>query len=149
MPGYNPKHRRAAREMALQAVYQWNIAGGNLADIDNQYCSYKASDVSEKVDVDYFSMLLRGVVQMQTNLDFIFSPCLDRDITTITPIELAILRIGTYELLECPEVPDKVIINEAVAIARRFGAEKSYKFINGVLHQTAIAVSGAKSEVIE
>lgn len=129
-----PSMRRKARRLALQAVYQWHISAGEIKDIDarlRENCNPK------KVDCDYFSTLIAGVVENIEKLDNAMEPILDRPIAEVNPIELSILRIALYELIYRLDIPYKVIINEALELAKMFGAEESYKYINGVLDKIA------------
>ena len=129
-----PSARRKARRLALQAIYQWQISGGDITEIEakfQQNCNPK------KIDVAYFSELITGVVNNVAQLDKEMQPILDRPITEINPVELAILRLAIYELIYRLDVPYKVIINEALELAKTFGAEKSFKYINGILDKAA------------
>jgi N utilization substance protein B len=129
-----PYARRKARRLALQAVYQWQFTENSIEEIDAQLredCNPK------KVDVPYFSELIRGVINNITNIDGQMMPFLDRDIKDINPVELAILRIAIYELLYRSDIPYKVIINEALESAKAFGAEEGFKYINGILDKVA------------
>jgi N utilization substance protein B len=126
--------RRKARHYAMQALYQWQMAGSNLTDIEAEF---RADYDMAKVDVDYFSELLHGIPASLSEIDELFIPLLDRKEEELTPVELSLLRIGTYELAKRVDVPYKVVINEAVSLAKKFGAEDSYKYLNGVLDKLA------------
>ena len=89
------------------------------------------------VDTDYFKTLVRGVMEQHTSLDKEVEPFLDRPLIELGPVELAILRLAAYELCKLPELPYKVVLNEAIVLAKGFAAIDSYKYINGVLHQLA------------
>jgi len=123
--------------MAMQAVYQWHMAGGQPDDVVAQYTVRANTGDGRKVDVDYFIKLFRGVMQECQELDAMCRPWLDRELETVTPIELALLRIGVYELTRCGDIPVSVVIHEAIEIAKGYGACQSYKFINGVLDKVA------------
>ena len=127
---YNPQARHQARKTALQALYQWQLAGQDLINIQQQFLG--EMDV-KNVDVDYFSELLMGVPKNVDEIDANITPALDRPITELDPVELAIMRISVYELLNRTDVPYKVVINEAVELAKTFGATDGYKYVNGVL----------------
>lgn len=126
--------RTNARQRTLQALYQWQITKQNLQLIESQF--FEEEDMT-KVDVPYFKVLLHGIPKELKNIDSSFVGFLDRDITQLDLIELVILRIGSYELKYCPDVPFKVVINESVELAKRFGAEKSHKYVNSILDKLA------------
>jgi N utilization substance protein B len=177
--------RTLARRAAVQALYQWQLARGSLADLETQfveelqltkslYQRYRAGaqlsaaerelldELLEKygrareaeaevtpeyetleqraekcqvpdVQVGYFKSLLYGVVDHLGAIDEVLKPFLDRSIEDVDPVERAILRIAGYELLYCPEIPYRVILNEAINLAKEFGASQSYRYVNGVL----------------
>ncbi len=133
--------RRSARSFALQAVYQWQIAGQPLTDIDAQF---RVDNDMKDTDVQMFSELLHGVAKSKSELDKAFEPYLDRALHDLDPIELAVLRIGTYELMKRVEVPYRVAINESVELAKIFGATESHKYVNGVLDKLAQRVRYAE-----
>lgn len=130
----NIKARRNARIFAMQALYQWSVAGGNIADVMAQYMT--AND-HHKVDWDFFQDLVRGVAGRLTEIDEKLAALTDRPFTEVNPVELAILRLATYELLARVDVPYKVVINEYIDLAHEFGAEEGHKFVNGVLDKAA------------
>jgi len=135
--GYLPtslKGRRAARCFALQALYQYEITKKTSNQIIAQF---SADNSFKKVDIDYFKQLVNGTISQYQQLDAIFMPFLDRDFAQITPIECAILRLASWELTHCLEIPYKVIINEAVELAKLFGAAEAHKYINGILDKLA------------
>ncbi|PJE79462.1 N utilization substance protein B [invertebrate metagenome] len=129
-----PSARRRARQMALQALYQWHISHNSIGDIESQFC---ANNNMEKVDTPYFHVLLHGIPSQVTQLDETMQPVLDRPLTQLDPVELATLRIGCYELLHQKDVPYRVVINEAIELAKRFGAQDSHRYINGILDKLA------------
>jgi N utilization substance protein B len=126
--------RSQARKHAVQAIYQWQIAGQDIADIINQFLEEQNL---ERFEIPYFQELMRGVPTHLVELDELLKPSLDRAIESVDPVERAILRLGAYELSHKPEVPYRVVINEAVELAKVFGAEQGHKFVNGVLDQVA------------
>lgn len=126
--------RSQARRHAVQAIYQWQMAGQDVGEIANQFLEEQAL---ESFDVPYFQDLLQGVPQHLSELDELLKPALDRAIESVDPVERAVLRLGTYELRYKPEVPYRVVINEAVELAKVFGAEQGHKYVNGVLDQVA------------
>jgi N utilization substance protein B len=125
-----PKARRLAREFAVQAVYSWQMSKNPVEQIE---LSIVTSNDMKKVDTEYFLELLRAVVKDCAELDKKMKPYLGRLPEELDPVEKAILRIATYELVVRIDVPYKVVINEAIELAKSFGAEESHKFINGVL----------------
>ncbi len=126
--------RSKARRYAVQALYQWQLTGQDVRDIDNQFMTQQ--DV-KSFDVSYFKELLHGVPANLNALDDQLSPLLDRALSSVDPVERAILRLGAYELMRHPEVPFRVAIDEAVEIAKIFGAEQGHKYVNGVLDRMA------------
>ncbi len=126
--------RSQARRHAVQALYQWQIAGQDVADIVNQFLEEQSL---ESFEVPYFQDLLHGVPNHLGELDELLKPALDRAIESVDPVERAVLRLGAYELRFKPEVPYRVVINEAVELAKVFGAEQGHKYVNGVLDQVA------------
>lgn len=125
-----PSARRKARELAVQAIYSWQLSKNPVEQIE---LSIVTSNNMEKVDSDYFLELLRAVVSNSAELDSKIKPYLGRLPEELDPVEKAILRVATYELVERKDVPFKVVINESIELAKSFGAEESHKFVNGVL----------------
>ena len=126
--------RRKARHYGMQALYQWHMAGASLTDIEAEFRS--EYDFGH-VDLEYFQSLLHGVPNRLDELEAQLAPLLDRSIDELDPIERTLLRMGSFELAERIDVPYKVVINEAVALAKKFGATDSHKYINGVLDKAA------------
>ena len=126
--------RRKARRAMLQAVYQWQVAKPDLASLEAQFLS---NGSLEKADVDFFRSCLRGVYHHAEELDEVLSPLLDRALNELDQIELALLRLGVYELKERMDVPYRVVIDEYVDLAKTFGAEDGHKYVNGVLDKLA------------
>lgn len=126
--------RSQARHFAVQALYQWQMAGQDLMDIYNQFMEQEST---EPFDKGYFKGLLYGVPQNLSVIDEALRTGLDRAIEGVDPVERAVVRMAVYELMFHPEVPYRVVINESVELAKRFGAEQSHKFINGVLDKVA------------
>lgn len=134
----SPAARRKARHYAMQGLYQWQMAGANLNAIEAEF---RTDNDMSKVDVDYFHEILHGVPQYLHEVEEAFSPYLtDRGLHELDPVTQALLRLGTYELKYRIDVPYKVVINEAVALAKKFGATESHKFVNGVLDKVAADV---------
>ena len=130
----NPTARRNARYYALQALYQWQLSGNPTPEIEAEFI---ANQIKKTTDLDYFKELLHSVTQQFKEMDQHMAPCLSRPIDELDPIELAILRLSIYELAKRPDVPYKVVINEALELTKRFGSVEGYKFVNGVLDQVA------------
>jgi N utilization substance protein B len=131
---FDPALRRKARHYALQALYQWQISRNSLGDIEAQF---RTEFDFSKTDLEYFQALLHGVPQHVGELERTFEPLLDRALKDLTPIELTLLRMATFELAHRIDVPFKVVINEAVSLAKKFGATDSHKYINGVMDKLA------------
>ena len=126
--------RRKARHFGLQALYQWTLSGASAADIEAEF---RIDNDFQHTDGEYFSAVLKGVVGDVDALEALFSPVLDRRLGELDPIERNLLRLGTFELRDRIDVPYKVVINEAVALAKKFGATDSHRYINGVLDKVA------------
>ena len=126
--------RRKARHFGLQALYQWTLSDASLVDIDAEF---RVDNDFRHTDGEYFQALLRGVMEDVESLEALFSPLLDRALDDLDPIERNLLRMGTFELKERIDVPYKVVINEAVSLAKKFGATKSHRYINGILDKVA------------
>lgn len=126
--------RRKARHYGLQALYQWSMAGSALSDIEAEF---RMDNDFRYTDGEYFTALLKGVASDVDALETLFLPCLDRALNELDPIERNLLRMGTFELRDRIDVPYKVVINEAVSLAKKFGASESHRYINGVLDKVA------------
>ena len=126
--------RSQARQYALQALYQWQLSGQAVGDIEAQFLEKEAL---AKSDVGLFVGLLRGVSGDTKVLDSTLDPLLSRPISQVDPVELAVLRIGVFELLNHGDIPYRVVIDEAVELAKVFGADQSHRFVNGVLDKLA------------
>ena len=118
----------------LQAVYQWQMTAADAYVVEKEFLD---SGALKKADGDFFKALLRGVMFGSDELDALFSPLLDRGLQDLDKVELALLRLGTYELKHRIDVPFRVVIDEYVELAKVFGAEDSFKYINGVLDRLA------------
>ena len=130
----DPTARRNARYYALQALYQWQLSGTSAHEIETEFLAHH---ITKKIDLDYFKEILHTVTQQFKEFDNQITPFLHRPIDELDPIELAILRLATYELSKRPDVPYRVAINEALELAKKFGSIEGYKFVNGVLDQAA------------
>lgn len=125
----------------MQALYQWDLSGNNLSDIEVQFL--QDEDFS-KADKDYFHELLHEVPARLDEVEEAFSGYLDRSVQEMDPVERAVLRMATYELMERIDVPYKVIINESVNLTKKFGAEQAHKYVNGVLDKVARKLRAAE-----
>jgi len=131
----NPQHaKRRARRSAMQALYQWQASMQNLGDIEQQFL---ADQDMSKVDTGYFHELLHQIPACLDELDDVLTPLLDRPLNEIDPVERAILRIGVFELGHRPDIPYRVVLNEAIQLAKQFGATDGHKYINGILDKAA------------
>lgn len=125
-----PAARRKARELALQGIYSWQMNGNTIESVELHFAT--TNDMS-KIDLAFFQELLRDTAKKVVELDVAIKPYLGRLPEELDPIEKAILRLATLELTQRIDVPYKVVINEAIELAKSFGAEESHKFVNGVL----------------
>ncbi|PIP79959.1 MAG: transcription antitermination factor NusB [Gammaproteobacteria bacterium CG22_combo_CG10-13_8_21_14_all_40_8] len=130
----SPGARKKARQRVLQALYQWQLSGNALIDIENQFLQDNSWN---KVDVLYFQELLHAIPQQVSQLDECLEIHMSRSMQSMDPVECAILRMATYELKCRLDVPYRVVINEAVDLAKLFGATDGHKFINGVVDKVA------------
>ncbi|MDH2926912.1 transcription antitermination factor NusB [Lonepinella koalarum] len=129
-----PSARRRARECAVQALYSWAISRNEAAEVE---LAFVTEQDLKGVDVAYFRKLFRQTVDNLDAVDSTLTPFLDRTSEELTPIEKAILRLATYELKYELDVPYKVVINEAIEVAKTFGADDSHKYVNGVLDKVS------------
>jgi len=133
--------RTKARRNAVQALYQWQLVGQDLAEIEAQFL---AEYDMNKVDVEYFKELFREVPLHLHELDDHLIPFLDRPVDEVDPVERAILRLAAYELEFRLDVPYRAVINEAIELAKRFGAEHGHKYVNGIVDQVAKKLRAAE-----
>ena len=133
--------RRRSREFALQGLYQWQLAGTDVATIALQLAEAEGFD---KIDADYFKALLDGAVAAAPALEHDIAPYLDRDFSRLSPIERGILLLAGYELKNRPDVPYRVVINEAVELAKSDGGTDGHKYVNGVLDKLATQLRAAE-----
>lgn len=133
--------RRKARHFAMQALYQWQMAGARPADIEAEF---RTDNDMTHVDTEYFHELIQQIPRISGTLDNQIEPLLDRRLHELDPVSLALLRLATYELQQRPDVPFRVVINEAVALSKKFGPVDSYKFINGILDKLAPSLRAAE-----
>ena len=126
--------RRRARELALQGIYEWLVGGQDLAAIEGHLTE---SDGFDKADRQHLREVLHGAVDGADALRALFVEFIDRRPEQLSPVEHGILLIGTYELQQRPEIPYRVVINEAVELAKSFGGTEGFKYVNGVLDKVA------------
>lgn len=135
MTATNAWARRRARRAALQAVYQWQMTAADAYSLEKEFLE---SGALKKADEAFFRALLRGVMFGSVELDALLTPLLDRSVEDLDKVELALLRLGSWELKERVDVPFRVVIDEYVGLAKVFGAEDSYKYVNGVLDRLSV-----------
>jgi N utilization substance protein B len=126
--------RSLSRRLAMQALYQWQMTGQTFAELRHQFATEEEYD---DVDPDYFVELLQGVLEKSTELDATLGELIDRPVAQLDPVEHAVLMLGLHELQHRLDVPYRVVINEGVELAKKFGATEGHKFINAVLDRAA------------
>lgn len=141
----SPAARKKARKFALQALYQWQLAGADLAQIEAEF---RTDNDMSKVDLEYFHDILHGVPKELSQLDELIEPLLDRSKDELTPVELSILRLSAFEMLHRIDVPYKVVINESVELAKTFGATDGHKYVNGIIDKIAQQVRTVEVDAI-
>jgi N utilization substance protein B len=134
-PAKSMRHR--ARELAMQGIYEWRLSGKSAALIEKATRDEKSLG---RYDVEFFGQLLNGAIAQNETLSAQFAPHLDRAVNELSPVEYSVLLLGAYELIHHPEVPYRVVINEAVELAKTFGGSDGHKFVNGVLDKLAAQV---------
>ena len=132
--GIDPAARSRARRRALQAVYAWQLSNSPVERVIEQFRDEQDMEVA---DLEYFEALVRGVVQHAEELDAVLARYIDRGMGQVDPIERAVLRIAGFELAHRPDVPYRVVINEAIETTKRFGADHGHSYVNGVLDKLA------------
>ena len=129
--------RSVARKLALQALYRWQLNAGPWQDLIAEFAS---EEDMVRADAEYFGELVREVVSRQEALETPLREWIDRPPSELDPVERAVLLIGVHELMSRPDVPWRVVINEAVGLTRRFGATDAHKYVNAVLDRAARAL---------
>jgi N utilization substance protein B len=129
--------RALARRLAVQALYRWQINAGSWQELVQEFAT--DPDMA-RAETDYFAAVVQGVLEDTAALEALLQPWLDRPAARLDPVERGILLAAVYELQHRPDVPYRVVINEAVSLARRFGAQDGHKYINGVLDRAARAL---------
>lgn len=132
--GIDPAARSRSRRRALQAVYAWQLSHTPVNQVLEQFSNEQDMEVADLV---YFEALVRGVINGHKELDQALSMYVDRPMEQVDPIERAVLRLAAFELRDRIDVPYRVIINEAIEIAKRFGSDHGHTYVNGVLDQAA------------
>ena len=122
--------RRRSRELALQGLYAWQLSGEGAADLQSQLAESKGFG---RADAEYFARLLQGTIEDAAALERLIAPVLDRPLKELSPVERGILLLAAFELKHAPEIPYKVVINEAIELAKSFGGTDGHKYVNGVL----------------
>jgi transcription antitermination protein NusB len=133
--------RSLSRKLAMQALYQWQLTGQSAAELRNQYAE---DDGFGDADVEYFRELLDGVTASAATLDETLGGLIDRPVGQLDPVERAVLLVGLYELGQRFDVPYRVVINEGVELAKKFGATDGHKFVNAVLDRAARSLRAAE-----
>ena len=126
--------RRRSRELALQGLYAWQLSRESAAELRTQLADAEDFD---KADAAYFERLLRGTIEQAAEIEGQIAPVLDRPAAQLSPVERAILLLAAFELRNSPDVPYRVVINEAVELAKAFGGTDGHKYVNGVLDRVA------------
>ncbi len=129
--------RTRARRLAIQSLYEWQISKNSTRDIITEALQHQAG---KNIDVGYYKDLVNGTAANVDEIDRQLTQFVSRPLIEIDVVELAVLRLATFELLQKPEAPYRVIINEAIECAKMFGAEQSHKFVNGILDNLAKSV---------
>lgn len=126
--------RRRSRELALQGLYAWQLSRESASELRTQLADAEDFD---KADAAYFEQLLRGTIEQAAEIERQLAPALDRPAARLSPVERAILMLAAFELRNSPDVPYRVVINEAVELAKAFGGTDGHKYVNGVLDRVA------------
>lgn len=138
-----PSKRSKARRLALQALYQWQISAAGIAEIKAQF--YTFNDMA-KLDEDYFNELLGKITANASAIDELYAQYCDRSLDELNPIELAVLRIGCYELAHRLDIPYKVVIDEALRLTKSFGSTEGHKYVNAILDKAAAELRQAEKQ---
>ena len=139
--GIDPAARSRARRRALQAIYAWQLSGQPIQKVIEQFRDEQDMEIA---DLTYFEDLVRGIDKHCAELDGELRKFLDREIAQVDPIERGVLRIAAYEMLHRPDIPYRVVINEAIETTKRFGADHGHTYINGVLDKAAVTWRAAE-----
>lgn len=135
--------KRKARRFAVQGIYEWQMSQNPVHQIEART---RAENAMHKVDLSYYHELLTQVVEDSDVLDELLKPVLDRDLNALDGVELATLRLGAYELRDHAEIPYRVVLDEAIELAKHFGGADSHKYVNGVLDRLAQTLRQAEKQ---
>jgi N utilization substance protein B len=139
--GIDPAARSRSRRRALQALYAWQMSDSPINQVIEQFRNEQDMEIA---DLEYFEALVRGVEKHAPELDAVLVQYIDRGIEQVDPIERAVLRIAAFELKYRPDVPYRVVINEAIETAKRFGSDHGHTYVNGVLDKAAAELRAAE-----
>ena len=134
--------RHLARRAVVQALYQWEMTQQSRMDIEKHFL---ADDSLKKSDTDYFHELITEIPKLVEELDTNLTPYIDRSISLVDPIERAVLRLAAYEMLHHPEIPYRVVLNEAIELSRTFGSDNGYRFVNGILDKMGAEIRSVEA----
>lgn len=140
--GPSTSQRKRARKLVLQALYQWQLSQSSLSQIEAEF---RTDNDFAKVDTEYFSEVFYAIPKMVDELDKQFDVFLDRAIADVDPIEVSLLRMGTYELMHRVDIPYRVVLNEAVELAKQFGGTDGHKYINSILDKLSLRLRSAET----
>ena len=134
--------RHLARRAVVQALYQWELTQQSRLDIEKHFL---ADDSHKKSDTEYFHELIREIPRLVEELDANLAPYIDRSISLVDPVERAVLRLAAYEMLHHPEIPYRVVLNEAIELSRTFGSDNGYRFVNGILDKMGAEIRSVEA----
>ena len=134
--------RHLARRAAVQALYQWDMTQQSRLEIEKHFL---ADDSLKKSDTEYFHELIREIPRLVEELDTNLAPYIERSISLVDPIERAVLRLAAYEMLYHPEIPYRVVLNEAIELSRTFGSDNGYRFVNGILDKMGAEIRSVEA----
>ncbi len=137
IPKFNLMARKKARRLLIQALYQWQLTQQGISIIEAQFLTRPETGDHKKIDLAYFREILHAIPTQIDFLDQQMEPLLDRKLSEVDPVELAILRLGIYELSQRIDIPYRVVINEALELAKTYGSQDSHKYVNGILDKIA------------
>ena len=142
--GSSARARRGARDLLIKALYQWQLGGHDLPELLEQFA---LAPEFARIDKRYFRELLEAVIDNVDSLDSLIATQADRDVKTVDAVSRALLLLGLQELSSRPDVPTKVVINEAVELAKRYGPPDCFRFVNAVLDKAAKVIAGRRETV--
>ena len=139
--------RSHARRAAVQALYHGLV--NEQSALSKDTLDFVTAENSDKMDKKYFALLVDGVSKEIVQLDEQLTYAVDRSLSAIDPVESSVLRLAVYEFIHCPEVPYRVVLNEAVELAKAFGGEKGHKYVNGVLDKMGSKLRPAEYQTVK